>query len=895
MKKDLKLLFDNLKNNRNKKKIIRNVTISLSCIVALITLYILMSPAITLKTVGSYKMYLNDLYLNDNYSWKNEYKTSIGVNITYTDTLGNYFDGRNITINLDNNYDNKSFTFFNTSNNDVINILKENEIETILTDEGKYTFEYAEVYINNSWHKLSVEDDSISKIWCHNYLSEIEPIDNNYGWRGTYSSENIEYIINEDVKYNLVYSYLENEVEENIKDSNLLEEETSSEVKTESSSLPKKKTMMKSPRIALSTDNSVESLGKRSGINFGLYNYYGDNTGEGDNINNNGLYGYFSFRDSSLTDPYNINAELDADGFVTNRIKINPVLDSSFNPVFNCQGKCSGVNNTSLGYLFGETTNAKGSTTVGVQSYAPNNTPLQVENVGGVDYYYYDSNRNAVDYDTVNNNFIVRNYKERGYIITTYEKETNRYEFLPFNYLQNASSPSGNYNYESANDKTEIDHWYGMTMEFEFYMPKNGLLNNEHMIFSFTGDDDVWVFIDNVLVLDLGGTHGSVDGNINFHTGEVTSYLNWNGVEGTVENGTRTNTSIKQMFQSAGRTFESNGAGTTFKDYTKHTLKFFYLERGAAVANCKIRFNIPVLPSGSLSVRKEFEGVEKYNDDYEFVLYDVTNSSPVPSGTKYKIGETEYTINNNEGKFTLKNGEVAVFLSKNDQTDPNNEHLRSHTYYVRESNAGMNASIYSCSLNATTCPTVSKTQEFTMNPESKYQAIFTNKTKTFNLKLSKEAINSDPNDLFDFQITMKDEFDNVVDISKLGLSFPNGYTINQNNKGLITFKIKDDESITISNIPINTVIKIQELDHDGYHTSMKSIVSGSEVPLIEGDTYIINKISDHREIKIYNTPGVVLPETGGIGTIIFTIIGLTLIVGSICGYVYFYRLKEGDR
>ena len=109
MKKEIKLLLDNLKNKQRNSKIIRNITITLSCFVALITLYVLMSPAITLNTIGEYKLYLKDNNLNDNYSWKtdNGYQTSIDLKLNYVDINENPFAGKNITVDVNNNI----FTF----------------------------------------------------------------------------------------------------------------------------------------------------------------------------------------------------------------------------------------------------------------------------------------------------------------------------------------------------------------------------------------------------------------------------------------------------------------------------------------------------------------------------------------------------------------------------------------------------------------------------------------------------------------------------------------------------------------------------------------------------------------------------------------------------------------
>ena len=65
------------------------------------------------------------------------------------------------------------------------------------------------------------------------------------------------------------------------------------------------------------------------------------------------------------------------------------------------------------------------------------------------------------------------------------------------------------------------DFYYGMTVGFNFIQPEEGKVNNNPMVFEFSGDDDVWVFVDGKLVLDIGGFHEAVGGSINFATGEV--------------------------------------------------------------------------------------------------------------------------------------------------------------------------------------------------------------------------------------------------------------------------------------------------------------------------------------------------------------------------------------
>jgi len=825
MLKDIGLLIDKINYQYKQNRFLKSIIRTFSFIMMFIIVYLLIMPAFTLN--GEPEKYILHLLDSYDYSWKDGLTSGYDLNLYFMDTNDNYIDGRDITIEIGKDAlrdDPYGFGYVPISGESTrgLNIIDELSLtEYTLSTGEKYVFDHAEVYVNGVWQPFDAESNHWD-IWCQ-YASS-STVQEDYGWRGKYGN-NVAYIITSETEYKLVYKL-----------------------------------------VRYGKEESVESLGSDSGIAFGIFNYAGTNEKNG--INDNGLWNYFTFRDSTLGTSSVINGNTDADGFTENRARVLPKLENGY-PVFDCRGYCTNAN---LGYLFGASTNAEGLEPKGVTTYSPSNTLLQKEIVGGAEYYYYDSNRNAVDYDTENNVFMLRDYVERGFQLSSYPSEINRYEFLPFNYWNDSrtlSSVDGTdftYNYE----KEEIDHWFGMTMEFDFYMPKDGMINGSDMIFSFSGDDDVWVFIDDVLILDLGGTHGAVDGNINFKTGEVTSYLNWNGTLGTSNV-----TNIYDAFSAANASNNTlwNDENEAFANYTRHTLKFFYLERGAAISNCKIRFNIPVLPSGSLSVQKLFDGKDNYNEEHEFILYDVT-SNTVASDVKYTINGNEY-YTNSEGHFTLRTGEVATFSLTN-----------YHTYYVEETNPGTHSVNYNCILDGVECDMPSKTNVFTIEPESSYEAVFINKVKTYNLNVSKIAYNSTEEETFIFEIELVDYDGTKINIPN-NINSMGGYEIDSENQ-ILMFGLKSGDNITINDIPVDTKVNVSEINHDGYSTVIKS----EDITLSENDNYEFI-MDSNKNITVYNIPGVVLPETGGNGIFLYLLIGMFLIFISIMGYNYLLKLKEG--
>lgn len=253
--------------------------------------------------------------------------------------------------------------------------------------------------------------------------------------------------------------------------------------------------------------------------------------------------------------------------------------------------------------------------------------------------YYYDSNTNFASVDE-NGDFVL-------YETARYPDETtppSEPKFLPYNTIINKVTTLENVydgdpdkgeryrEYAIGNGETE-NFGFGMTIDFDFIMPKDGKINGNDMVFNFQGDDDVWVFIDDVLVLDLGGVHDNYEGSINFQTGAV--YVE--KVNGT---GNPQNTTISAMFQKAEKSWDAS-------DYKNHELKFFYLERGRGGSNCTIEFNMPPIPKGTINFQKEiaYSNVKDVSDiDFKFRTF--VNYGGTSSESDYKLYTGPYEVYN---------------------------------------------------------------------------------------------------------------------------------------------------------------------------------------------------------------------------------------------------------
>ena len=305
----------------------------------------------------------------------------------------------------------------------------------------------------------------------------------------------------------------------------------------------------------------------------------------------------------------------------------------------------------SLQYLFDPDSSVEGKT-----SYENVTGLFQMDDAG---YYYYNMRQNFAQF--VNDPTTVDGQESAGHFTlynspavirtdassATIAAGEGRGGFFPFNTAQQvfdgASDGKLVSNLNANADNNGLDHYMGMTVETNFRQPIDGKVGSNNMTFEFAGDDDVWVYLDDALAIDLGGVHSELFGTIDFSTGMI--YLGPSYASGGIPDDPEANatmkTTIRRMFDySTGQiddpyirrdvtyvknnTSEPNSpenfvlgewqgelemrtgranvdgpdgrsigfVGETFASSTSHTLKMFYMERGNYDSSLALRFNL---------------------------------------------------------------------------------------------------------------------------------------------------------------------------------------------------------------------------------------------------------------------------------------------------------------
>ena len=284
----------------------------------------------------------------------------------------------------------------------------------------------------------------------------------------------------------------------------------------------------------------------------------------------------------------------------------------------------------SLCYLFDS------SAQIGKTSHFGVTGLLKVQN----GYYVYDSSKNYAAYNADKNAFDI--YDTWG--IDKVGDSSNQGQFFPFDAadkvlkeengrLVQTGIKADNTGDSRYNDGRPVNHHFGLSMSTRFVQPAGGKTNaGDDMVFEFAGDDDVWVFIDDVLVGDIGGIHNRASLSINFCTGDIK--VNGNN-DGT----------LKSKYQKAGKAGDTSWNGSTFANDTNHTLKFFYLERGATDSNMELKFNLVTVPESDI-IKFDQDGgpvegaeFELYKTDEDFK----TKGKPLGSGTTDADGQLTLT------------------------------------------------------------------------------------------------------------------------------------------------------------------------------------------------------------------------------------------------------------
>lgn len=464
----------------------------------------------------------------------------------------------------------------------------------------------------------------------------------------------------------------------------------------------------------------------------------------------------------------------------------------------------------------------------------------QTKDKNGVITYSYDSGKDyAVYYNFEKNCF----YESPEHIKneTTNDGTAPEDGFYPLN--------------KPGDPRKAVNMGFGTEFTIPFTLSKDGKINGQDITFNFTGDDDVWVFIDDYLVLDMGGAHRMASGTIDFAEKNVTVESAFTPDKSTTaawkDGATRANqTSEKrtkkftQIKTEGKNTFEDIMAD----DSKVHTLKMFYMERGMFDSNMSVSFNFSPIPSG-LTLSKDVD-TKPVNDGLKSVIetkdnFDFTVKDNDTTRTEYTY-EKDYNGTGTERNTTtdgvvegLADNVYAKNFEYTEADDNGNKGLIIGTGFTitetENSNYNTRWFVTDISTGKTTNRGDGLVSTFKLGDVSSgltkvnYNVNFVNTPKVGTVNITKAWDGDVPDTLKNTEFPFKVEVDLDGEADEYGYSaYPLEYTVDGND--YVTdangnFTLKSGQTAAFEGIPTGAKVKVTETKT----TDGKSwVVSGQE-------------------------------------------------------------------
>ncbi|MDY5910840.1 MAG: SpaA isopeptide-forming pilin-related protein [Inconstantimicrobium porci] len=434
--------------------------------------------------------------------------------------------------------------------------------------------------------------------------------------------------------------------------------------------------------------------------------------------------------------------------------------------------------------------------------------------------------------------------------------------FFPFN------------SYEDSSKVEKLHYGFGVKLQIPFTLNKDGTTtdingNKSDLQFNFKGDDDVWVYIDGKLALDMGGAHSQTTGNINFKSKKCK-------VDSVVDekpDSDNLNSNLKSVVNNLSLSSDSYDDNNNYNEKKVHMLTMFYMERGMIESNLYVDFNFTPKENKLITekevntdyvnkfLKDSVEKIAKKNTDFKF---HISKNGNEQSNLDYKFKNEGNTVDKKmeENQYKLKHENEAIFLGKFKSGDTvrvseDKDDNYSTSWILKNLSDGDKVIAKSkddVSNNVTDEFIIEK--DANLINDSIYYAKFINKIRVGNLKITKKLNDgSKPKATFKFKIKINSILNHKLEkpIIYVG-DYKIGEIIkNTNDTGEI--EVNAGETAEITGIPYGSEYEVEELDADGYE--LDSIVGGVNTDIKNKKTIgVIDK--DNKNIEIIYTNKAIL-------------------------------------